>query len=53
LPVPPRLQQRYRGQTGATATFDEPNGIAASPDGRTLYVQQFGGALRTIAIEGD
>jgi sugar lactone lactonase YvrE len=38
---------------GATATFDEPDGIAASPDGRTLYVQQFGGALRTIAIEGD
>lgn len=35
-----------------TATFSQPNGIAASPDGRTLYVQEFGGALRVIPIEG-
>src|SRR5690606_14724512 len=36
-----------------SATFNQPNGIAASADGRTLYVQQFGGALRVIPIEGD
>ncbi|MGE0323524.1 MAG: hypothetical protein AB7K71_19045 [Polyangiaceae bacterium] len=38
---------------GSSATFNQPNGIAASPDGRTLYVQQFGGALRVVPILGD
>jgi sugar lactone lactonase YvrE len=35
----------------SVARFDTPNGVAASADGRTLYVQQVGGALRSIVIE--
>lgn len=35
---------------GLLATFNTPNGIAASADGRTLYVQQLLGALRVIPI---
>ncbi|CAN0571293.1 unnamed protein product, partial [Laminaria digitata] len=35
---------------GLSATFNAPNGIAASADGRTLYVQQLLGGLRVIPI---
>ena len=35
----------------AEAQLQNPNGIAASPDGRTLYIQELGGALRTLTIE--
>lgn len=40
------------GQDGAalSATFNAPNGIAASADGRTLYVQELRGAVRVIPI---
>ena len=33
------------------ATLDQPNGIAASADGRTLYIQEFGGALRVLSLD--
>ncbi|MCB9795277.1 MAG: SMP-30/gluconolactonase/LRE family protein [Alphaproteobacteria bacterium] len=33
-------------------SLNQPNGIAASADGRTLWVQEFGGALRVIEVLG-
>lgn len=32
------------------ATLRQPNGIAASADGRTLFIQEFGGALRVLSL---
>ena len=37
------------GEVGV-ATFDSPNGIAASPDGARLYVQQLNHRLRVIEL---
>ncbi len=37
-----------------TKDFEAPNGIALSPDGRTLYVANYGvGAIHALAIESD
>lgn len=43
---------RRGGEDGPAlqASFNSPNGIAASPDGRTLYVQELLGGLRVIPI---
>ncbi|MCB9760896.1 MAG: SMP-30/gluconolactonase/LRE family protein [Alphaproteobacteria bacterium] len=43
-------ERATRDGVGVEAAFDQPNGIAASEDGLTLYVQEMGGALRQLQV---